>query len=148
ILVPKVYSEVLEQEDITPVAQPSVELISHEPLIFTATIPLQPVVTLGDYQSLRKPKPEVTVSEEQVEEALEELRRRYGTIEPVERPAAEGDIVRADIKVSTPESTVFASNDIEFRLREDSLSSLPGLANAIVGMSKGETVEVTEDVPE
>jgi trigger factor len=147
MLVPKVYTEVLEQEDIQPVAQPSVELVSHEPLVFTATIPLQPMVDLGDYQSLRRPKPETNVGEEQVEEALQELRTRYGTVEPVERAAAEGDIVRADIKASAEDTTIFSSNDIEFRLNEASLSSLPGLANTIVGMSKGESVETKEDVP-
>ena len=147
MLVPKVYTEVLEQEDIQPVAQPSVELVSHEPLIFTATVPLQPVVELGDYLSLRRPKPETNVSEEQVEEALQELRTRYGVIEPVERAAAEGDIVRADIKASAEDMTIFSSNEVEFRLNEASLSSLPGLANAIVGMSKGESVETKEDVP-
>lgn len=148
ILVPKVYTEVLEQEDITPVAQPSVELVSHEPLVFTATIPLQPVVDLGDYQSLRRPKPETEVTEEQIEEALKELQTRYGTVEPVERAAAEGDIVRADIKATADGMTIFSSNDIEFRLTEASLSSLPGLANTVVGMTKGESAETAEDVPE
>jgi trigger factor len=148
ILVPKVYSEVLEQEDIQPVAQPSVELVSHEPLVFTATVPLQPLVDIGDYQSLRKPRPQPEVTDEQVEEALQELRTRYGTIEPVDRPAADGDIVRADIKASADDTTIFSSNDVEFRLNEESLKSLPGLANTIVGMSKGESAETTEDVPE
>jgi trigger factor len=147
ILVPKVYTEVLEQEDIQPVAQPSVELVSHEPLVFTATVPLQPVVDLGDYQSLRRPKPETNVKEEQVEEALQELRTRYGTVEPVDRPAADGDIVRADIKAAADDMTIFSSNEIEFRLNETSLASLPGLANTIVGMSKGESAETKEDVP-
>jgi trigger factor len=147
ILVPKVYTEVLEQEDISPVAQPSVELVSHEPLVFTATVPLQPVVDLGDYQSLRRPKPETSVGDEQVEEALKELQTRYGTVEPVERAAAEGDIVRADIKASAEDMTIFSSNEIEFRLNEASLSSLPGLANTVVGMSKGDSAETKEDVP-
>ena len=147
ILVPKVYTEVLEQEDISPVAQPSVELVSHEPLVFTATIPLRPVIDLGDYLSLRRPRPVTNVSEEQVEEALRELQTRYGTVEPVDRPAAEGDIVRADIKATADDMTIFSTNEIEFRLNEASLSSLPGLANTIVGMSKGESVETKEDVP-
>jgi trigger factor len=148
ILVPKVYTEVLEQEEIDPVAQPSVELVSHEPLVFTATIPLQPMVDLGDYQSLRRPRPATDVSEEQIEEALKELQTRYGTIEPVDRPAAEGDVVRADIKATAGDDTIFSSNEIEFRLNEASLSSLPGLANTIVGMSKEESAESKEDVPE
>jgi trigger factor len=146
-LVPKVYTEVLEQEDIQPVAQPSVELVSHEPLVFTATVPLQPTVDIGDYQSLRRPKPQIEVGEEQIEEALKELQQRYGTIEPVERAAAEGDIVRADVKATADDMTIFSSNEVEFRLTEESLKSLPGLANTVVGMSKGESAETKEDVP-
>jgi len=45
------------------VAQPSVELVSHEPLVFTATVPLQPVIDLGDYASIKLPKAKVEVSD-------------------------------------------------------------------------------------
>jgi trigger factor len=146
-LLPAVYKEVLDEQDITPVAQPAVELVSHEPLVFTATVPLEPVVELGDYKSLRLPKPEVNVTEDQINEALDELRRRYGTIEPVEREAQMGDILRADLKADTEDSQIFASDEVEFRLTEEALSSLPGLAEALVGLKKGDEVTKTSEVP-
>ncbi len=147
LLVPQVYKEVLEEQDIDPVAQPSVELVSHEPLVFTATVPLQPVIDLGDYQSLRLPRDEVTVTDEQVNESIEELQRRYGTIEPVDRPAAKGDVLRADIKATIDDLSLFAADEIEFRLTDEALSSLPGLADVLAGMNKGDEVEKTAEVP-
>jgi trigger factor len=147
LLVPKVYTEVLEQEDITPVAQPSVELVSHEPLVFTATVPLQPVVELGDYQSLRVPKEAVNVTEAQIDEAVDELQHRYGTIEPVDRPAQIGDILRADIKASVDGDSLFSADEIEFRASEDGLKSMPGLLDLLVGMKKGDEVTATAEAP-
>ena len=146
-LLPKVYREVLEEQDINPAAQPSVELVSHEPLVFTATVPLQPLVELGDYQSLRMPRPEVNVTDDQINEALDELRRRYGTIEPVEREAQKDDILRADITASTEEESIFSADEIEFRLTDEALSSLPGFADALVGLKKGDEVTKTVEAP-
>jgi trigger factor len=147
LLVPAVYREVLEERDINPVAQPSVELVSHEPLVFTATVPLQPVVELNDYKALRLPREAVTVKDEQVDEALDELRRRYGTIEPVDRKARVGDIVRGSVSATADDTSIFAADDIEYRLTEESLASLPGFLNAIVGLKKGDEVTKTHDAP-
>nr|AHZ45589.1 trigger factor [uncultured bacterium] len=146
-LVPKIYTEVLEQEDLSPVAQPSVELVSHEPLVFTATVPLQPVVELGDYQSLRAPKPSVDVTEEQIDEAIDELRHRYGTIEPVDRAAQKGDILRADIKVTVDDESLFSADEIEFRVTDEALVSMPGLSDILVGLKKGDSVSKTAKAP-
>jgi trigger factor len=147
LLVPAVYREVLEERDINPVAQPSVELVSHEPLVFTATVPLQPVVELNDYRALRLPREAVTVKDEQVDEALDELRRHYGTIEPVDRKARVGDIVRGSVSATADDTSIFAADDIEYRLTEESLASLPGFLNAIVGLKKGDEVTKTHDAP-
>jgi trigger factor len=137
ILVPDVYKEALEKEDLEPVANPALELVSHEPFVFKATVPLKPEVDLGDYQALRVPKEATSVSEEQVEDTLTTLRRRYGTIEPVERPAQKGDVIRGSLTAEVDGSTLYDHKDLEYRLSDESLSSLPGLADSIVGLEKG-----------
>ena len=147
LLVPAVYREVLEEHEINPVAQPSVELVSHEPLVFTATVPLQPVVELNDYKALRLPREEVSVKDGQVDEALDELRRRYGTIEPVDRKAKKGDIVRGSVTATADDTSIFSADEIEYRLTEESLASLPGFLDAVVGLKKGDEVTRTHDAP-
>ena len=147
IVVPVAYREALEEQDITPVAQPTVELVSHEPLIFTATVPLQPVVDLGDYQALRLPREAVKVEDKQVEEAVQDLRQRHGTIEPVSRKAKKGDIISGTVSAKAGDMSVFAANDIEFRATDEALKSLPGFIDVVVGLKKGDEVKKTVEAP-
>jgi trigger factor len=149
IILPDAYKEALEQEALTPVAQPTVELVSHEPMIFSATVPLQPSIELNDYKAIRVPREQATIDEAEVEKSITDLRRRYGTLEPVDRPAQKGDIITGSIK-ATAEGDVNLVNqeEIEYRLADETLASLPGLLDIIVGMKKGEEVEKTITAPE
>jgi trigger factor len=148
ILIPDAYNEAIKEQDLSPVASPAVELVSHEPLVFTATVPLPPEVELGDYQStLRLPKDKAEVTDDQVERELEELRHRYGTVEPVDRPIQDGDLVRGSLHVSVDDLTLYAAEEIEFHVEEDYLVSMPGLHGALLGVSKGETMEKVIEAP-
>lgn len=148
IIFPEVYREALETEDIRPVDRPELEVVSHEPFIFKATVPLPPTVELGDYKTLlRLPREKVEVREEDVEETITALRRRYGTIEPVDRAAQKGDIVRGSLKAEVEGEVLFDQSDIEYRLTDESLASLPGLADALVGLKKGADTQVEYSVP-
>jgi len=149
IVLPDAYKAALEQEDLTPVAQPTVELVSHEPMVFSATVPLQPSIELNDYQSIRVPREKTTVSDEEVEKSMTDLRRRYGTLEPVDRPAQKGDIVTGSIRATAEENVNLVNQEeIEYRLVDETLASLPGLIDIIVGMSKGDEIEQTVTAPE
>ncbi len=148
ILIPIAYREAVEEQSLIPVAQPAVELVSHEPLVFTATVPLQPVIELGDYHSLRLPRAEVGVKDEEVGKSIDELRRRYGTVEPVERAAQRGDVIRADIRAEAGGGVLFEQDEVEFHLQDENLTSLPGLGDALAGMRKGEEKTVEAPVAE
>jgi trigger factor len=148
IVVPEAYREALVEQDIVPVAQPMVELVSHEPLVFTATVPLQPVVELGEYQaSLRVPREPVKVEDKQVDEALEDLRKRYGTIEPVNRKAKKGDIISGSVRARAGDMSILSADDIEFRVTDEALASLPGFIDVVLGLKKGDVVEKSVEAP-
>ena len=148
ILIPEVYDQAIEEEDIHAIAQPSIELVEIEPLSFKATVAVRPTVDLGDYRSIRAEKDPVEVPEEDITAALDDLRRRYAVHEPVERPVETGDIVRADVRIEIDGRELFKEDDAEFRLRPDSTILLPGFAEGIVGAEKGVTKEVSVTVPE
>jgi len=147
IVVPVAYREALEENSITPVAQPTVELVSHEPLVFTATVPLEPLVDLGDYMSLRVPREPVKVEDKQVDDAVEDLRKRHGTIEPVTRKAKKGDIISGSINAKAGDLSVFAADDIEFRVTDEALQSLPGFIDVVAGLRKGDEVTQSVEAP-
>jgi trigger factor len=147
-LVPEVYEEALKQEGIDAIAQPELEIPQMEPPVLKLTVPVRPSIELGDYRDVRVEPEPVSVDEETIDQTIEQLRHRYATIEPVERPVQLGDLVRADVRVSTEDSTVFEEDDDEFRVMPEMTAGLPGLADGIVGMQRGEEREFIVEVPE
>ncbi len=94
-LVQDAYREALIEKDILPIARPSVDVVQAEegkPVIFTATVPIRPDVTLGDYRNFNF-KPEIeTIDDARVDKVIDELRDQNGTLSPVEdRGARNGD---------------------------------------------------------
>src|SRR5690606_17710491 len=85
-VVPEAYSEAIKAENITPYAEPSVEITNTDPLSFRATVPLEPTATVGDYQSIRVPVEKAEVTEDDVAGVIERLRAEQATWKPVERP--------------------------------------------------------------
>ena len=148
ILIPEAYNKAIEDEDIDAIAQPDIELVKDEPLSFKATVAIRPDIDLGDYKSLRVEKPSVEVKAEDVDAAVEDLRRRYALHEPVTRPVKTGDFVTAEVRVLIDEREVFKDEDSEFQLRDGSTVLLPGFREGLVGMKKGETKEIEVNVPE
>jgi trigger factor len=92
-MVQEIYEEAISDAEATPYGQPSLDSMEMEPLIMTFTIPLEPVVKLGDYRSIRKEIEEVTITEEAVQDALEQIQTRHQEVESVDRPAEYGDVI-------------------------------------------------------
>ena len=147
-LIPQALTEALEQEELDPVAQPSVEVTGREPVTFTATIPLPPVVELGDYQSIAIAKPESEFSEQMLEERLLELRRQHAVLEPVEREPQLNDRVTADVRAEVEGEEILDQPGAEFHLREGSVIGVPGLSEKLVGVAVGEQHVIPIDVDE
>jgi trigger factor len=146
-LVPEVYDEALKQEGIDAIDQPELEMPQLEPVIVKATIPVRPSVNLGDYRAIRVEPETVSIEEHVVDDTIEQLRHRYATVEPVERPVEAGDLVRVDLRTMTDGEVYFDHKDAEFAVTPEDTANLPGLAEGIVGMSRGEQKTFSVDVP-
>jgi trigger factor len=94
-LVSRTYREVIQSREITPLAEPSVEVVQAEegkPLVFRARVPVAPQVFLGDYRNFNFVPEIEPVDEAAVERVLADLREEYATLVAVEdRGAAKGD---------------------------------------------------------
>ncbi|HVA26308.1 MAG TPA: trigger factor family protein, partial [Chloroflexota bacterium] len=90
-VMPDAYREAVKETGISPYTQPEfevVELDPEKPLVFKAVVPVQPTIKLGDYKSLKLDPPELTISDEDVEQAVGNLRDSHAQLVPVEdRPA-------------------------------------------------------------
>jgi trigger factor len=100
-LIPKYFRREAEKQGLTPVSQPRVtDLHIHEgePLTFKASFEVLPEIQVEGYKELRADKPEISVSDEDVEQALTNLREQRATYTTVEgRPLAEGDFAQASM---------------------------------------------------
>lgn len=92
----EIYREALEQAEIEPYAPGSLEKVDNDGRTLTFVVPLRPTVDLGDYRSIREPYEVQEVTEQMVEDALENLREEQADLEPVDRPAEMGDRITFD----------------------------------------------------
>ncbi len=149
-LLPDVYNEAIEAEEIHAIGQPEFDLKSTEPLVVSATVAVRPTIDLGDYRELRAPRPELEPYDDRVEESLTELRRRYSTLDPVDRPIAWNDTVRVDVTVSVEGQTEppHVEEGAEFGVNEGSVVSLPGFLEHLIGLERGGPYEIEFALPE
>lgn len=135
-----IYREALEREDITPYDRGNLENVQMEPLRFTFTVPLMPLVELGDYRSVRLPPPTVEVTPDEVASVLKQLQQDNAILEPAEgRPARAGDSVRITAEGRNDDGEVFlADENAEVVLDPEDDYPAPGFYQAIEGMTVGE----------
>jgi len=137
-LIPATYKEALEEHKIEPIAQPQFELIQTEPLIFKAVVPLKPTIKLGDYAGIRVESKPVEISEEDVEATIEQLRHQQAILSPVDRPVQFDDIVTIDIEGRRDGESFPIRKDVVYEVLKEARLPLPGFAEKLEGMSKGE----------
>ena len=98
LLVNEIYPEVIKEAEIKPYGPGKLEDIeSKNPPKFRFTVPLEPVVKLGDYSKIKQSYKLPPVTEEEINNVLTNLQLNYATAEPVERAAEKGDLVSAKI---------------------------------------------------
>ncbi len=150
-MLESILTDALEEVDVTPYRQPSLDDMEMEPLVLMMTIPLEPTVVLGDYRAIRKELQPVEVTEEALEEALEHVCSHHQILEPVERPAEVSDMVTlsGEGKLYTEEEEhIWREQSRDFVLDPDKLfPGLPFVEN-ITGMSAGESKEFRFTFPE
>ncbi|MGD0569386.1 MAG: trigger factor [Candidatus Sulfotelmatobacter sp.] len=100
-LIPKYFRREAEKQGLIPISQPRVtDLHIHdgEPLTFKASFEVLPEIQVEGYKDLRADKPEITVTDEEVEQSLTSVREQHATYTTVEgRSLAEGDFAQASM---------------------------------------------------
>jgi trigger factor len=150
-LLPQLYSRALDQAGVQPVDDPDLDLGPVErgqPFVFTATVTVRPDVELGDYTSLRVEVPSTEVTDEQVDEMIEELRRRNSELRDVERPAQAGDVLRCSLVMRRGDELLSGDEENDRDLDIDRERLLPGLADALIGMEAGQSRSFPLSLPE
>jgi len=147
-MIPESLDQVLKDEDIKAFMEPQLEVIDMAPVSFKAVVALEPVVELGEFQSIRLEREPVEVTGEQVDHVLEDLRFEAAPWEPVERPLAFGDLVSMNVKGVIDGEEVIDDNGIDFIPQVDNNMPFPGFSVYLEGMTEEQTKEFTLTVPD
>jgi trigger factor len=153
----ELYKAAIEQEGIQPYATATIEGVDLEPLTYKLLVPLDPEVDLGDYRSLRVAEEAVEVTDAQVDEQVEIYRAQHAGWVEVTRPSQYGDTLTIHIRgvtlpapgaESSDGSVVLDENDWDVTPDQEHPMGIPGLDEALLGLTTGEEKEFLLSWPE
>jgi trigger factor len=159
-LIPKYFRKEAEKQGLVPVSQPRVsDLHIHEgePLRFKATFEILPEIQVEGYKDLRADKPEIVVTDDEVEQALNSLREQHATYTTIEgRALAEGDFAQASMngRPKDPAAETAKNNPAlsDVLIEIGGKDTVPEFTQNLTGASAGEerTFDVVypEDAPD
>lgn len=148
-VLPKAYVEALQENDLTPLAQPEIEVTKFEDndgLEFTAEVDIKPEITIPDYDGVQASVEDLAVSDEDVTEQVDALRTRFGTLSDVERPAEDGDFVVIDLAATQDGEAVEGAEVSDFSYQVGKGGMIDGLDEALTGLSAGESTTFTSQL--
>ena len=141
--VPELYSKALETKKIHPMAQPEIDVQDvpesakdETKLKFVATVERRPDIELPALDGMEIEVAKAEVTDEDINNRLEALRQRFGTLVSVDRPAAKGDYANIDLNAEIDGETVDSQEGVSYEL--GSATMLDGLDEALEGLSAGE----------
>jgi trigger factor len=147
--LPRVYGEAARDASIQPIGQPEIDVTNLEDgqtLSFTAEVDVRPEITLPELDGLAVTVDDVTVSDAEVDEQLDGLRDRFGTLNGVERSVQTGDYVSLDLVAMADGVEVEGGSAKGLSYEVGTGDLINGLDDAIIGKSAGEEATFTTTV--
>jgi len=144
--LPEFYGQAAREKELLVIGRPVVdikEFKDNEKLEFTVEVSIRPEVTLPDFSKITVTVDNAEVTDEALNEQIDELRARFGTLHTVERATKNGDFVTVDLtaRINGEEVDGGKANDISYEVGSNRM--IDGLDEALVGMSAGDTKTFT-----
>jgi len=142
--LPTLYSQAVQENRLEVVGRPEVEVTEFadgDQLKFTAEVDVRPEFELPEYRGVEVEVDDVQVSDADVEEQVETLRKRFGTLAGVERAVEAGDFVTIDLVATIDGETLEdgTANGVSYEVGSNNM--VDGLDEAILGKNAGESAE-------
>jgi trigger factor len=144
------YLEALTVESLDTVARPEVDVQrfdEEEGCAFTATVEVRPRIEVADHHGIHVTFPEWHATDAEIDAQLDRLREQFADVEIVERPAAAGDLVTVDLRVSV-DGVELESARVEGALYEVGSGGVtPELDRRVLGASAGDLLTYEDELP-
>lgn len=144
------FIEALGQEKLRPVAGPRIEPGNQEQgadLEYIATFEVYPEIKLTGCEGMKIQRPTAQITEADIDDMMDRLRRQRAEWEPAEKAAEEGDQITVDFK-GTLDGEPFSGGEgeaVPVVLGRGGM--LPDFEAGLTGMKAGEEKQVTVDFP-
>jgi len=139
--LPKLYVQALEDNDLQPLAQPEIDITRFEDnstLEFTAEVDVRPTIEVPAYDDLAVEVADIAVSDEDIEEQVLNLRERFATLNDVDRPVQDGDVVTIDLVATRGGEAVDGGEVSGYSYKVGSGELIEGVDDALTGLGVGE----------
>ena len=138
--IPTFYSQAAKDNDVLVIGRPTVEvteLKDNENFAFTIEVDIRPDIALPNFSEIKIEVDDVKVTDADIDEQVQALRTRFGTLTTVEKVIASGDFVTIDL-IATKDGQPLdggTANDLSYEV--GSASMIDGLDEALIGLSTG-----------
>ena len=140
----KFYRQAIQDEKIRALGRPEADItqlpevkdFSGE-LIVTVEVDVRPDFTIPNYDGLKLEVEPITVSPDDVQDELDALRSRFGTLVTVDRPAKAGDFAQLDLVATIGDEEVDTANNISYEIGSGEL--IEGIDEALDSLTAGES---------
>ena len=150
--LPRIFSEVIKENDFDVVAQPYVESYDYkigEDLKITAKIELRPEVTLGEYKGLTLDVDAYTIPEDAFQKSLDGMLAQHATTVIVtDRKTVATDTIVFDFEGFANGEKIEHGDAKNYTLDLAHSSFIPGFAEQLVDRALGEEFEISVNFPE
>ncbi|HEY3292961.1 MAG TPA: trigger factor [Candidatus Nanopelagicaceae bacterium] len=141
LALPDFYSQAAREHQVLVLGRPEVdikEFVDKEKLSFTVEVNVRPEVALPDFSKITINVDDSEVTEADIDEQVEALRVRFGTLNTVDRPAATGDFVTIDLVARINGEDVEGGTATGMSYEVGSNRMIDGLDEALIGLKAGD----------
>jgi trigger factor len=156
-LISESYEQAIEQNSLQVLGEPefdnpdAVKIEEDAPLNYSFTVEIQPDINLPELKGFKVKKPVIPITEEHVDQAMQNLREQQGTLTPIEdRGIQERDQVTADVHVKIEGKVTNHMHDQTINVRPGRIAGLQidDLPAQLEGAKSGESREIKVTVPD
>ena len=135
--LPLFYGQAAREHSVAVIGRPEVdvkEFVDNDKLVFTVEVDVRPEVVLPDFSKITVEVDDVVVADADVDEQIESLRTRFGTLTTVEREVKNADFTTLDMTafIDGKEVDGGQANDISYEVGSDKM--IDGLDEKLIGM--------------
>ena len=144
--LPEFYGQAAREHSVAVIGRPEVdvkEFVDKDKLVFAVEVDVRPEDKLPDFSKITIEVDDVVVADADVDEQIESLRTRFGTLTTVEREVKTGDFTTLDMTayIDGQEVDGGQANDISYEVGSNTM--IDGLDDQLVGM-KADDVKTFE----